>query len=752
MKKKTLLTLITGVALVASAASLAACTPKDGDDKDPVKYTVTYVSGAANVTENAPATASYAEGETFTVSENTFTYEGYTFTGWNDGTTSYQAKATYTMPAKNVTFTAQWNKNEEQEKPPVIDPEPEKPTTYAITFVGGTGATGTAPTIEAKEEGAKITLPANAFTRTGYTFTGWNDGTKTYAAGAEYTVPAKAVTFTAQWKKNEEKPEPGDPTVKKYTITFVKASNDSLIDSVQGDAPTIENKAAGATVTLPECELTLPHYTFSTWRVQHFVVDSTGEAGWENIEGTFNYKGGDEFTMPAENIRILAVWTANYITVKFNANGGSGEMANLTNAVQYNGTASISTGSKFKNKFTAPAGKEFEGWSLTPNGAVIDGGLKMTEEVVGENDVLTLYAIWKDKDAPVIPVDPLENLTGSWTTSDSAHSIIIVSGSDEEYVIGYGILDGKTFIRLFDYETMVGGLSSNDEHLYYISLNGSNLQVIEDETDTYVFSGKTAVTNSTLSDFAGKWDKTVTGIAGTSLQHWYISDTEVLYNASLQKANYIVIGNYLVLLFNAGDYEYVHVLEKDGATLKGYYGVFEKPLAETTFEAGNYNVLIVEGKVNQFVESGNAPDATKVTAPVAPEGQVFSKWVLTGTQTEFDVSALMTEDASITATFVPASSSVKVFKGKVGSGFFAKDVTVTIDTDTCEVKFEYGTTVLTSTAELQDGKYKVTGRDNHPYDDATSIWLIISEDGSSMDIYDDWNGVPDEFKGTFDAD
>ena len=155
MKKK-LLTLIAGVALVLSATAFAACdknTPNDDNDDTVTKYTVTYVSGVESVTENAPASASYAEGEVFTLSENTFTYEGFTFTGWNDGSTTYDAKAEYTMPDKNVTLTAQWSGNQ-------VTPTP---TTYAITFVGGDGATGDAPTIENKEEGAKITLPANTF-------------------------------------------------------------------------------------------------------------------------------------------------------------------------------------------------------------------------------------------------------------------------------------------------------------------------------------------------------------------------------------------------------------------------------------------------------------------------------------------------------------------------------------------------------------------------------------------------------------
>ena len=76
----------------------------------------------------------------------------------------------------------------------------QPPVTYAVTYVKGADeATGEAPASAQKEEGAKFNLPANPFTYTGYEFAGWSDGAQTYAANAEYTMPAKAVAFTAQW-------------------------------------------------------------------------------------------------------------------------------------------------------------------------------------------------------------------------------------------------------------------------------------------------------------------------------------------------------------------------------------------------------------------------------------------------------------------------------------------------------------------------------------------------------------------------
>ncbi len=50
-------------------------------------------------------------------------------------------------------------------------------------------------------DGTTITLAANTFTRAGYGFAGWNDGTTTHAGGASYALASDggAIVFTAQW-------------------------------------------------------------------------------------------------------------------------------------------------------------------------------------------------------------------------------------------------------------------------------------------------------------------------------------------------------------------------------------------------------------------------------------------------------------------------------------------------------------------------------------------------------------------------
>ncbi len=72
-------------------------------------------------------------------------------------------------------------------------------TTYAVTY-DLNGGTGTTPTQAKVAAGGTFTLAASSgFSKAGYSFAGWNDGTTTYNAGATYTMPAKAVTLKAQW-------------------------------------------------------------------------------------------------------------------------------------------------------------------------------------------------------------------------------------------------------------------------------------------------------------------------------------------------------------------------------------------------------------------------------------------------------------------------------------------------------------------------------------------------------------------------
>ena len=127
-------------------------------------YTITF--DTAGGSEIAPITQDYGTHITAPADP---TREGYTFIGWD-------REIPTTMPAENMTVTAQWEINQ-----------------YTITF-DTNGGSEIAPITQ--EYGTHITAPADP-TREGYTFIGWDMEIPT-------TMPAENITLKAKWKDIEK--------------------------------------------------------------------------------------------------------------------------------------------------------------------------------------------------------------------------------------------------------------------------------------------------------------------------------------------------------------------------------------------------------------------------------------------------------------------------------------------------------------------------------------------------------------------
>ena len=185
-----------------------------------------------------------------------------------------------------------------------------------------------------------------------------------------FTQPEGDVTITAAFEMRNE-----------HTVTF-DANGGSEPEELPEEVTTAmpaKKILHGSEYSLPECEFIAPEgKQFKAWE----------------IDGA-EYPVNAPVTVTAD-ITVKALWEdappapAEY-TVRFNANGGGGTMADVTGI---SGSYTLPACG-----FTEPEGKQFKGWSTSADGSVISG---TTYEVSSDT---TFYAIWESKEYPIIVAD-----------------------------------------------------------------------------------------------------------------------------------------------------------------------------------------------------------------------------------------------------------------------------------------------------------------------------------------------------------
>ena len=158
-------------------------------------YTITYeLYGGTNAADNPPG----YNAETKTITLKEATKAGYVFDGWYEAE-DFSGNAVTGLDAgektEDVMLYAKWNANK-----------------YTVKFdKNANNATGDVADIQAVYD-EEFELPENAFTKIGYTFSGWNtaaDGSETtYKAGEKLknlsTENDDVVTLYAKWLVNEK--------------------------------------------------------------------------------------------------------------------------------------------------------------------------------------------------------------------------------------------------------------------------------------------------------------------------------------------------------------------------------------------------------------------------------------------------------------------------------------------------------------------------------------------------------------------
>jgi uncharacterized repeat protein (TIGR02543 family) len=342
------------------------------------QYTITF--DTAGGTPVPSITQDYGTDVTAPVAP---TKTGYTFKGWDKDIPE-------TMPAENITITAQWTA-----------------VVYDITYHldGGINDVDNPATYTIESE----TITLKAATKTGYTFDGWYDaaeGGNKVEAITKGTTGAK--NLYAYWTAN------------KYNVTFdaqggtpEPAVRQMTYDGTYGELPEVAKtgytfqgwftaKTEGEKVTAETTVKTAAAHTlYAQWTINQYTItfDTAGGTPVPSITqdyGTdvtapvaptktgYTFKGWDKDipeTMPAENITITAQWTAVVYDITYHLDGGINDVDNPATYTIESETITLKAATK--------TGYTFDGWY-----DAAEGGNKVETITKGTTGAKNLYAYW----------------------------------------------------------------------------------------------------------------------------------------------------------------------------------------------------------------------------------------------------------------------------------------------------------------------------------------------------------------------
>lgn len=258
---------------------------------------IQYRNDWPNTTGSTPDTTGVT-GQDVTIARNGFTRPGYTFTGWaRDRRTnpSLQPGGRYTLTPGTTTLWAQWK----------ADPA-------HLIYNANTGSTSQTRRTDGVVD-QTLTVIANPFTRTGYTFTGWNtqaDGRgRAYTAGNGFRLvadpksnPVNTSVLYAQWRIN------------RVTLKFDPNGGTGGYPDITVDAFT--------TVTIPadakEPKVQRPGFRFTGWAMK--PTPGNGDTLLSPGKGTVS--------MPDQgSITVYAQWAPAMTTLPFT--GGQAQVPTI---------------------------------------------------------------------------------------------------------------------------------------------------------------------------------------------------------------------------------------------------------------------------------------------------------------------------------------------------------------------------------------------------------------------------------------
>ena len=282
-------------------------------------------------------------------------------------------------------------------------------------------------------------------------------------------------------------------------------------------------------------------------------------------------------------------------TITFDANGGSGTMDPVTGLT---GEFTLPA-----NKFTAPSGKQFKGWSLTTDGAIVTK-VDMTEN-------RTVYAIWENIPVTYYTVT-FDSAGGSAVTAQSIEAGQKATKPADPTKDGYDFKGWTLNGSAYDFNTAVNG------NITLVATWEQQQVVPTTYTVSFAANGGTG-TMADVTGISGEYTLPANGFTapdGKQFKAWSVGGVE--------KA----VGDKITVTANT--------------------------TVTAVWEAIEYNVTVTGGTASVGagtpITKATMGTTVTLTAGAAPTGQMFDKWVVNG--------VVVADANSATTTFVMPAGNV----------------------------------------------------------------------------------------------
>lgn len=511
----------------------------------------------------------------------TATRSGYTFMGWDTNNTTNTADWTSgsKSPTSATTYYAVWKSNIVNSR--VVTGSPATGTgSYTVSFDGNgnTGGSTSSKTgtisytynrtqnyklqynynlSSAKEVDSSygsnyvastsygtVTLPSNGYTKTGYHFDGWAQGSATgttYAEGASYRGNGNT-TFYATWEIDTFTVSiqvSGSGSVNHTSIANVPYGSAIMVD---GNSLTIADTTVTATAgsgyrftgwTNTSGTITANRTITANFELSDFVVTLNkqgGSGGDSTVTATYGqamptitpptrpgYKFGGYYTgingsgtkyynadgssattyNLTSEITLYAQWTAIDYAIAFNKNF---TVTGAISSANWGSMANISTSYGQDVKLTANQfkrnGYSFLGWATTNNAtsATYANGATVNNLTTIDGETVTLYAVWR-VDSHTVTYDTngganINSASGNFGSTISLPTPTKAGYSFAGWVETADLLgDGSTFVRVFYHDNQGGSqlFASADEAR---STNSQYKYSILNDLQNFISDGK----------------------------------------------------------------------------------------------------------------------------------------------------------------------------------------------------------------------------------------------------------------------